>query len=50
MVWVVGEAAQLEMHLANHLEAEIAVDVRELFERNFNPNPNPNLNRPQPQP
>ena len=30
VVWVVGEAAQLEINLANHLDAEIAVEVREL--------------------
>ena len=27
---MVGEAAQLEINLANHLDAEIAVEVREL--------------------
>ena len=30
VIWVVGEAAQLEINLANHLDAEIAVEVREL--------------------
>ena len=50
VVWVAGEAAQLEINLANHLDAEIAVEVRELFKPGPNPNPNPNLSRSQPQP
>ena len=50
VVWVAGEAAQLEINLANHLDAEIAVEVRELFKPAPNPNPNPNLRRSQPQP
>ena len=50
VVWVAGEAAQLEINLANHLDAEIAVEVRELFKLDPNPNPNPNLSRSQPQP
>ena len=52
VVWVAGEAAQLEINLANHLDAEIAVEVRELFkpDPHPNPNPNPNLSRSQPQP
>jgi NADPH-dependent ferric siderophore reductase len=50
VVWVAGEAAQLEINLANHLDAEIAVEVRELFKPDPNPNPNPNLSRSQPQP
>ena len=41
---MVGEVAQLEMHLANHLDAEIAVEVRELFNPNSSPSPNPNPN------
>jgi hypothetical protein len=50
VVWVAGEAAQLEINLANHLDADIAVEVRELFKPAPNPNPNPNLSRSQPQP